>query len=56
MTEKQFKFVAMKNIDKAAVQVIMYEGDEQAGTLILTPEGWEEFQEQVRRTKVRCVG
>ena len=54
MAEKQFKFVAMKNVDQNAVQVIMYEGDEQAGTIILTTEGWEEFQEQVRRTKVRC--
>ena len=54
MSEKQFKFLAMKNVDKEAVQVIMYEGDEQAGTIIFTPEGWEEFKEQVLRTKVRC--
>ena len=56
MAEKQFKFLEMKNVDQKVVQVIMYEDKEQAGTLILTPEGWEEFQEQVRRTKVRCEG
>ena len=56
MPEKQFKFIAMKNVDETYVQVIMYEDKEPAGTLIMSKEGWEEFQEQVRRTKVRCEG
>ena len=52
--EKQFKFVAMENVDAGMVQVIMYEGKEECGTLIITPQGWEQFKEQVLRTKVRC--
>lgn len=54
MSEKQFRFVSIKNIDKAVVQVILFENGEECGTLIFTPDGWEEFKEQVLRTKVRC--
>ena len=50
------KFVAMKNVDDRLVQVVVYEGDEQAGTLILTPEGWERFKEMALRTKIGCEG
>ena len=52
----EIKFVAMKNVDESAVQVVMFEGDQEAGTLLLTPEGWQAFKEQVMRTKVRCEG
>ena len=54
MPEKQFKFEAQKNIDAKYIQVIMYEDDHDLGTLVFTPKGWEEFKEQVLRTKVRC--
>lgn len=50
----EFRFEQQKNIDGSAVQVIMFEDRQECGTLILTPEGWEELKEQVRRTKVRC--
>ena len=52
--EIKFRFEAQKNVDKSLVMVVCYEGNQQAGTLIFTPEGWEQFQEQVKRTKVRC--
>ncbi len=52
----EIKFVAMKNVDESAVQVMVYEGDQEAGTLILTPEGWERFKEMALRTKIGCEG
>ena len=52
----EFKFVAMKNVDESVVQVVMYEGKQECGTLILTNEGWAAFQEQVLRTKVKTEG
>ena len=52
----EIKFVAMKNVDDRLAQVVVYEGDQEAGTLILTPEGWERFKEMARRTKIGCEG
>ena len=52
----EFKFVAMKNIDASVVQVVMYEDKQECGTLIITPEGWTAFREQVLRTKVKTEG
>lgn len=60
-----FKFVAMRNVDAALVQVVMYEITEdkhghentaQCGTNILTPEGWKSLKEKLLRTKVKCEG
>lgn len=52
----EFKFIAMKNIDKSGVLVVAYEGNQEMATLFFTPEGWADFKEQVLRTKVRCEG
>lgn len=50
----EFKFIAMSNVDESVVQVVMYEGKQECGTLIMTNEGWADFQEKVLRTKVKC--
>ena len=52
----EFKFIAMKNIDASNIVVVMYEGRQEAGTIVLTPEGWVDFKEQILRTKVRTEG
>ncbi len=52
----EIKFVAIKNVDDRLVQVVIYERDEEAGTIILTPEGWERFKEMALRTKIGCEG
>ncbi len=60
--EKQFKFVAIKNVDQSAVQVIMYEhtlGElpmEENGTLLFSVDGAIQFREQGRRTKFKFEG
>ena len=51
-----FRFESQKNIDKSAVMVVMYEDNQENGTLIFTPEGWEDFKEKVLRTKIKCEG
>ena len=52
----EFRFDKQNNVDETLVQVVMYEDEQVAGTVILTPNGWKEFKEKVYRTKVKCEG
>ena len=51
-----FKLIAMRNVDVTMVQVVVYEDRQEAGTLILTPGGWQDLKEKLLRTKVKCEG